>query len=166
MKKDNVVIKRKTRRSKTLKGEDLAVFGQRLRDLRLFLGVTQKEMADQIGSSSSQISDIEKGRTGPGYDFLKRLSGRYKINPSHLYHGEEPKFLNAAEKDNLAVSQPKAELRLEDFGDSASEVLRMLSYMKASGYIKHNILALFDGFLIDKKEVLRIYLQGTGLEVG
>lgn len=55
-------------------------FGLKLRELRLAKGVTQKQMAMEIGVSAAYLSALERGHRGmPSWDFLQRVIGYFNV---------------------------------------------------------------------------------------
>jgi len=52
-----------------------AVIGAIVRERRLAAGLTQAELAGEIGTTQAAISKIETGRTLPGLDLLERVAG-------------------------------------------------------------------------------------------
>ena len=49
-------------------------FGKRLQVLRLQAGMTQEELANEIGVTVESISNIERGVYGPKFDNLEKLA--------------------------------------------------------------------------------------------
>lgn len=55
-------------------------FGARVRDLRRQRGVSQKEMAADLGVSAAYLSALEHGRRGaPGWVLLQKIIGYFNI---------------------------------------------------------------------------------------
>ncbi len=55
-------------------------FGSRLRALRRKKGITQQEMAKQLGVSSAYLSALEHGRRGrPTWVMLQRIIGYFNV---------------------------------------------------------------------------------------
>jgi transcriptional regulator with XRE-family HTH domain len=48
--------------------------GLRIRAIRKRRGLTQAELARRIGRSAGALSAVERGRTPPGFDILRRLA--------------------------------------------------------------------------------------------
>lgn len=48
--------------------------GKKIKEERLRIGLTQKEVADRCGTSTSYICDIEVGRTNPSLKTLEKIS--------------------------------------------------------------------------------------------
>ena len=60
------------------------IFAQRLRDLRSRAGEDRKELAEIIGVSVSQISEMENGRKATTMDRLVLLCEHYKVSSDYL----------------------------------------------------------------------------------
>ncbi|MFZ1814856.1 MAG: helix-turn-helix domain-containing protein [Rhizobiaceae bacterium] len=55
-------------------------FGQRVRELRIQRGVTQKQMAQALGVTPAWLSALEKGTRGrPNWDFVQRVIGYFNV---------------------------------------------------------------------------------------
>ncbi len=64
--------------------------GEKVRELRMKLGLTQKELAGQVGLTPSFISQLEKNLISPSLDSLLKLSEKLHTPPVHfLMDGEE-----------------------------------------------------------------------------
>jgi transcriptional regulator with XRE-family HTH domain len=59
-------------------------FGARLRELRLARGLTQPQMAAGVGTSASNISDLERGVKVPTLTTVARLADVLECNVSEL----------------------------------------------------------------------------------
>ena len=59
-------------------------FGQQLKQLRIDSGLTQKELAKDLGLTFNQISDWETGRSQPDIDTLCRIADYFNITPNFL----------------------------------------------------------------------------------
>ncbi|MGB8954959.1 MAG: helix-turn-helix transcriptional regulator, partial [Tumebacillaceae bacterium] len=66
--------------------EQLATLGQRIRERRLELGMTQDELAKGI-VSHAMISQIENGVSLPSYMTISRIAGRLGSTVDELYKG-------------------------------------------------------------------------------
>lgn len=55
-------------------------FGERLRQLRIERGVTQKQMAEAIGISAAYLSALEHGRRGaPSWVLVQKVVGYFNV---------------------------------------------------------------------------------------
>lgn len=135
---------------KKRKEELIKAFGLRIKKVREYLGMKQKDFAESIGMASSSISEVECGKTSPGFEFFYKLSKKYKINPTYLLHGEGAMFLPEAEEaDNKAGPGKK------DYGDSNRKIHELLWYMERSDMLKYSILESFSRYLLKNEEDIR-----------
>lgn len=65
-------------------GEEGPRFGARLRELRIARGLTQPQIAALVGTSASNISDLERGIKVPTLTTVARLADVLKCNVSEL----------------------------------------------------------------------------------
>lgn len=59
-------------------------FSEKLYELRLKSGLTQKELSEQIGVSQASINYWEKGQRTPSIDAAKKIADFFSINISEL----------------------------------------------------------------------------------
>jgi transcriptional regulator with XRE-family HTH domain len=64
----------KASRSQPKLGEEGVLFGARLREMRVARGLTQPEIAARVGTSASNISDLERGIKVPTLTTVARLA--------------------------------------------------------------------------------------------
>jgi transcriptional regulator with XRE-family HTH domain len=55
-------------------GDEGALFGARLREMRIERGLTQPDLAGRVGTSASNISDLERGIKVPTLTTIARLA--------------------------------------------------------------------------------------------
>jgi transcriptional regulator with XRE-family HTH domain len=77
----------------------------RLKKLRLNLGLTQTEFADRIGSAQNTITGYESGRRNPSNPVISSICKEFNVNEVWLRTGEGEMFLPASNGglDTLAV---------------------------------------------------------------
>lgn len=73
------------RRSKTEKKR--GALGQRIRDLRLARGLTQMELAVEVGISRAHVTKIEIGERPPGRDALHAIATFFGVSMDFLQSG-------------------------------------------------------------------------------
>lgn len=57
----------------------------RLKNERLRLALSQEELAERIGTTASNVSRWEQGKTTPGYYFLRKLCDLFQLTPEELF---------------------------------------------------------------------------------
>lgn len=65
----------------------MAKINETLRQLRLDRGMTQEEVAEQVGLTRQAVSSYESGRTQPGLDILERLAQVYEVELADVIYG-------------------------------------------------------------------------------
>ena len=107
------------------------VIAKRIHGLRKALNLKQGELADKLGCSRSNLSQIEHGVFFPGFAILNALISTFNVSLDWLFAGKGSMFI--CEKENL--------LDLLDFGKDTGEIIEMLKKMKESPAIKHGVLS-------------------------
>lgn len=65
----------------------MANISETLKGLRLDRGMTQEEVAEQVGLTRQAVSSYESGRTQPGLDILERLAQVYEVELTDIVYG-------------------------------------------------------------------------------
>jgi len=98
--------------------------GERIKQLRISLNMTQRGFGSALGTSASYISELEKGKSKPGYDLIFTLYKIYNVSLVWLIAGEGEMSHNK----KAGPSQPtedvrKAEIKswLDYYWDNAEE---------------------------------------------
>lgn len=64
---------------------DRARFGERVRNLRLELGLTQEALAARAGLHSTYVGGIERGERNVGFDNIVKLARALGVHPAALF---------------------------------------------------------------------------------
>jgi len=119
---------------------ELKLIGSRVKQIRKDLGLLQDDFAKKLSVSVPTLSDVENGKTKPGFDILYGLVTIFNVNLDFILLGENPMFKN--KKRTLPDS---GEEKIPDEFDSDEE--EILWFMKKS--------KLFRGFITSQaKEYL------------
>ena len=109
------------------------LIGNRVREVRKTLGLSQLQFVEHLGCSRSIISLLENGVVLPSSSILAALKSKFNVSLDWLFSGEGEMF--TTEKDE--------NIGLPDFNESSKDILTMLQEMKESKVIKHRVLAAF-----------------------
>jgi transcriptional regulator with XRE-family HTH domain len=120
-------------------------YGDRLKELRATLNLSQKNFAKQLGIAASFLSELEKGKTKPGYNFLINLYETFDISPSWVLLGKGSMYQD--KKNGLSSNDG-------DFGDDSKEIRDLLIYLQKSPLVRATILAEFSKFLLSNEEIV------------
>ena len=146
----------KNKNQKRLEPDDANItkhFANRLKSVRHSLGLTQKAFCEKINvASKSYYSEIEGGKTRPGFDFIYKLGFYLKLNPYYLLYGEEPMFLSDKPERDL-------EFRDFDFGILRKPVHEMLYYMTYCDHLKYAALAFFSNYKHEYSDMLADHIK-------
>ena len=74
-------------------------FGNKLKELRLQAGLTQKQLADLIGVTKSVISFYERQERTPSPDVLKKLAAVFHVSTDFLLDIDKVKRLEISGLD-------------------------------------------------------------------
>jgi transcriptional regulator with XRE-family HTH domain len=68
-----------------------ALFGERVRELRLERDLTQEELAEATSLSVEYVSKIERGLASPSFSVIARLIEVLEVSPHELFQLETGK---------------------------------------------------------------------------
>lgn len=89
----------------------------RLKAIRLALGLNQKEFGEQIGMALTTWASIEQGRNSLNERARLLLEKIYFVNPEYLDDGEGPMFLRQVRNENQDIFPERAFSRNKMFED-------------------------------------------------
>lgn len=75
---------------------------ERLKELRHFLGLTQKEFGDKIGVTNSAISYLESGRSNLTEQMIFSICLIFEVSKNWLKYGKGEMFINHTVDEELA----------------------------------------------------------------
>ncbi len=103
-------------------GEKVAI-GQRIKELREFLGLSQKEFADALGIHPMSVSRYELGRSNPSPSVLRLIEDKFGVNPEWLLEGKGDPFKHDRGSDNLNFKFGKRWREVKNHLEDASELI-------------------------------------------
>lgn len=86
--------------------------GDRIKNIREALSLSQLEFASKLGISRSAISSYEQNQHAPSETLIRLIAGTYNININYLLNNEEPMFLDT--DYTFKIPQDKIQI-FEDF---------------------------------------------------
>lgn len=133
--------------------ETVSRFGDRLRDLRVSKGLTQKDFAERMGVSRPYFTSIETSAKEPSYSFLTSLIETYDVSADLLISG---KNVPNADQSFVQVPRYSASAEAGDSDSFVSDDLDITYYAFSLQWIKRR------GF--DPKELQIIEVKGDSME--
>ena len=109
----------------TMRTEDFSkdtlktAIGERFKRFREHLGISQKDLAEELNILQSTVSQVESGLVYPGFTGLAYLVTHKKLNPAWLITGEEEMLLH----QDQVVARLK---RKRAYNDRYVELLEMM----------------------------------------
>lgn len=81
---------------------------ERLRDLRMSLGLTQKQMAERLGVSRTTVSNYENGSSSPGQEVIREYCSAGHVSYEWLIDGKKcDTHCNFPNMENLSRTEKK-----------------------------------------------------------
>jgi len=72
----------------------MSELSQQVRKRRRALGLTQKDLAGELGLSQAAVAQIESGRRLPSLDIVPRLARALRVSTDALFFGDDPQMLD------------------------------------------------------------------------
>jgi transcriptional regulator with XRE-family HTH domain len=129
-----------------MKDAEVLTFGQRVKQIRLGLGFSQKDFAASLDISASFLSEVESGKSKAGYDFLFNISKVYHVDLNYLLRGGGRPFTAGSGSGTI----DQAEL-----GEYGGKIFRMLNDMKRSELLKLAVLEFYIKFMMENEDYLK-----------
>jgi transcriptional regulator with XRE-family HTH domain len=107
---------------------------ERIKQLRHFLKLTQKQFAEAISTSPQNITKYEKGDIQPSSDLLSRMYKQFSVNTHWLLTGEGQMFVN----DGCVCESPS--YNTDNTDPEIDEMVELLKNMPAEK--RHECLIL------------------------
>lgn len=84
--------------------------GNKLKDIRINAGLSQRVFAMRIGTTQQNVSNYENGLAEPSIDCLKRIAGEFSVSLDELLLGKTSSI--EQEIFDIVVSLPEDRKRL------------------------------------------------------
>ncbi len=107
-------------------GDDVDGFTQRFGQLMATLNLSQNEFARQIGSTSAFVSNMARGKSKPGLDFLRKIADTFDVSLDWLV---------------LGIGSPRGERSIDPEWHHAVLLRVVLAQLAAAGNVEAQGLA-------------------------
>lgn len=121
---------------------DLTAFGERLKQIRKALYLSQADLSEKLEVSRSFISELESGLVRCGYDLIFKLSEIYSVNLYYLVRGEGAMF---------DAKTPTSSLSGKAIGDPIESISELIWYLERSTLMRYNVLLAATRILLDEE---------------
>jgi transcriptional regulator with XRE-family HTH domain len=92
----------------------LSIQGERLKDIRFVLRLSQKQMAEKLGIKSQSISKVESDSGNFSIDVYVKLVELFNVNLNWLLAGNGEMFISTEKNENF---DQKVELKVTELLD-------------------------------------------------
>lgn len=123
------------------------MIGERIKEIRKFVGKTQQTFADAIGLKRNTIANYEIGQIQPSDRTIADICREFNVSEVWLRTGEGEMFVDLGEDAEL--TQVLAEIQVSD-DDTIKDVL--VAYWELEEKEKAAIRKLIDGIVRRQKE--------------
>jgi transcriptional regulator with XRE-family HTH domain len=134
------------RKKKMIEQENKNTVGYRIKQIRKTLNLKGKDFAPRIKISGPSLSELEKGKYYPNFEFLVNISREFNVNLYYLLFGEGDMFMDTGSRTDLGL--------LEELINSSSTIRNFISYFERSEIIRYFILSQFKYKLMLDKEMI------------
>lgn len=94
------------------------ILGLRIMQRRKALGITQRELAEKIGVSDNQVSNIETGRCYPRMNNFIKICEIFGVNADYLLTGTMQQEVSADIMDLISICTPEEQRTIWKLLDS------------------------------------------------
>lgn len=125
-------------------------FGLRLKTVRSRLGMMQKDFAAKISITPAFLSEIESGKSRPGFDVIRAIAETFNVNLHYLYFGIGDMFFSpyrqtGEESLNTCIKDEK-------FGE-------MMYYFKRAPVVKYAIYEFFSNYIHKNMDMIEAEMK-------
>ncbi|MDQ1351685.1 MAG: hypothetical protein QG657_1990 [Acidobacteriota bacterium] len=132
------------------KHDSAADIGERIKDIRKKLRLSQKEMSASLNTSASYLSEIETGKANPGPGFFLDISDVYNVSIEYVFHGNGEMFYDPRTRP------PRAEFKDVNDIDSPEKLFWL---MNRSAMFRNTILGYAAMFYIEHEAIIKKSLR-------
>lgn len=138
--------------------DTIAALGQRVREIRTMLQLSQKKMAELLGISHNYISDIETGKANPGPEFFFKLFRVFNVDLNYVFMGTGDMFYREEAKAREIQCLP---LKAFDFTEDLESIEQVAWLMVNSTYFKNMILGTASRMILTDEILVRESIRRT-----
>jgi transcriptional regulator with XRE-family HTH domain len=134
------------RQEKMLEEENINTVGYRIKQIRKALNIKGKDFAPRIKISGPSLSEVEKGKYYPNFEFIVNLAREFNVNLYYLVFGEGEMFTKPGNQTDM--------LLLEELAGNSSHIRDFIYYFERSDIIRFFILSQFKHKLMLDRDMI------------
>lgn len=144
--------------------QNIKVIGNRIKEIRKTLGYFQDDFAKTLTVSTPTLSDVENGKTKPGFDILYNLTIIHQVNPDYVFRGTGELFIpKKEESDHLKKTEmPSSQsFDLNSFKEFAIDVKELLDLMLKSRLFLGHMVNMGKEYIYRNTDIIRTDIHVT-----
>lgn len=126
--------------------------GKRVREIRKLLTMNQKEFASKVSISPTSLSDIERGKFKPGFEFLVNLVRIFNVNLYYVLFAEGDMFIDPA----IASFHNKRRYAVD-----IEDVRNFFYYFERSSIFQYDVMKYFKTKLFKEKKTYQEEIEAS-----
>lgn len=130
--------------------EGLDEIGRRVKLIRKELHISQRDFAEKIEISGSYLSEIEAGKSKPGFDFFYNASKICGVNIAYVLHGVGDMFVDIGAGPGMSSREP---------GDQIESFNEILWYIERSPVFRNAVMAFAVKYLFDNSALMQSEIE-------
>jgi DNA-binding XRE family transcriptional regulator len=134
------------RMKKKIDKENKNTVAYRVIKIRNTLNIKGKDLASRIKISQPCLSEIEKGKYYPNFEFMFNIAREFNVNLYYLVFGEGEMFIEPGKHTDYGI--------LEELLSSSSSIRKFLYYFERSEIVRFFILSEFKQKLMLEKDII------------
>jgi transcriptional regulator with XRE-family HTH domain len=134
------------RKEKMIEEENKDTVGYRIKQIRKALNIKGKDFAPRIKISGPSLSEIEKGKNYPNFEFMANIAREFNVNLYYLVLGEGEMFIEPGKYIDFGI--------LEELVSSSSSIRKFLYYFERSEIVRFFVLGQFKQKLMLEKDII------------
>jgi transcriptional regulator with XRE-family HTH domain len=134
------------RKEKMIEEENKDTVGYRIKQIRKALNIKGKDFAPRIKISGPSLSEIEKGKYYPNFEFMANIAREFNVNLYYLVFGEGEMFIEPGKYIDFGI--------LEELVSSSSSIRKFLYYFERSEIVRFFVLGQFKQKLMLEKDII------------
>ena len=110
------------------------------------LNIKGKDFAPRIKISGPSLSEIEKSKYYPNFEFMLNIAREFNVNLYYLVFGEGEMFIEPGKRTDMVI--------LEELAGNSSHIRKFIYYFERSDIIRFFILSQFKYKLMLDREII------------
>lgn len=126
--------------------DSLETIGERVKQIRTHLKLTQHALGEKLGLSAASLSEIENNKHKPTLDYCNKLAHLFDVNLYYLLLGEGKMFTDLQTR---MLSNPSVKSEIDK-----GAIEKFIKYFFHSSFVQFSVMALFKKLLKSDRDLI------------